>query len=1010
MQLGDLTPVQFARVSSLTDEALDLRREARGQWLAALSDRNGEDAAIVRGLLVAHDTAATEGFLETREAIDRALAQAPRAESSMIGRRFGPYRALRMLGRGGMGTVWLAERADGLFTRRVALKLVHPSVAGAAAGERFAREREILASLDHPHIARLLDAGVTDDGQAYLALEYVEGAPINAYCDDNHLPLRARLRLFLQVASAVQFAHANLVIHRDLKPPNILVTRDGQVRLLDFGIAKLLHGRDADALELTQLDGGAFTPDYAAPEQIANGTITTASDVYALGVLLYELVCGCRPYQPRRATRGALEDAILGRDPAKPSQAALTDEMAGRRATTPRKLRQMLAGDLDTIVLKALRKEPLERYGTADAMARDVRHHLRAESVEARPDGRLYHLRKFVLRHRWAVAGATLTAFALVAGTAVSLWQASVASEHAIAAERAATKAKVVQDFLLDIFRTNSVEQANPVKAQQTSARSLLDIGAKRVADGLKDAPEAEEEVLNTLANMYYQLGLTDQAARPQDKRVALLKRMHGPDDPRVADALLSYAEAILDSTRREQILPVLDETRRILDRAGDPASGRRGELLMLYAHAHAYTSPAQMRRHADDALAHFLAHQPDSWKVPLAMQVGARARARLGDHHGAQTLYRSALAQVRKREPGPSVYLVVPLVGLAAARAALGDLEDAERHYREAVAVSLAQYGEQHPETLQSQAKLGAFLHGTSRRDEGRRLLASAARKVSPGGVDVPDFVVASVSSLFGASLLAEGRLEEAARFIAVDVADARQHYPQSAPLAGALAAQGALLVAQGEYDAAQRLFDEVSAIRKRIGQSSADPSIGNRSLIDQARLHVAQRRAADALEALSRMALPEPASRSPLVVEDVERRIVASQAYLQLQQSGAATASAREALDQVEQSSLRVYYQPLEAAATLALGQAELRAGPPEAARAMLERALALRVANDDAASPWLAEAQLALSACLARIGERNAAALLQAKARATLATHAKLGVHFARQLSDTPVLAKR
>src|SRR5208282_3763786 len=257
--------------------------------------------------------------------------------------------------------------ADGLFTRQVALKLIHPALKSRVTSERFAREREILASLNHAHIARLLDAGIAEDGQSYLALDYVAGTPLTTYCDERRLSVHERLELFRQVLSAVQYAHAHLVIHRDLKPANILVTAEGQVQLLDFGIAKLLSEGEAKETELTQLGGRAMTPDYAAPEQIAGAPVTTAADVYALGVMLYELLTGERPYKLKRDSRGALEEAILQTDSLPPSRVMLSAAAASARSATPIKLARILRGDLDIIVIKSLKKLPAERYATANA-------------------------------------------------------------------------------------------------------------------------------------------------------------------------------------------------------------------------------------------------------------------------------------------------------------------------------------------------------------------------------------------------------------------------------------------------------------------------------------------------------------------------------------------------------------------------------------------------------------------------------------------------------------------
>jgi serine/threonine protein kinase len=310
-----MTPEEWRHIKTVFQHALELPPADRTVLLAAQSDTVRRE---VESLLHAYEH--NNAFPETSSSDTPAAVQ---SDQELVGRRFGPYRVLSQLGEGGMGTVWLAERVDGLFTRRVALKLVHPVLMGRSMSERVAREREILASLNHPNVAQLFDAGFAEDGQPYLALEYVEGAPLTKYCNDHHLSIGERLVLFRQVLGAVQYAHSHLVIHRDLKPSNILVSDDGQAHLLDFGIAKLLTPGAAQDTQLTQIAGRALTPDYAAPEQIAGAATDTATDVYALGVILYELLSGERPYHLKRPSPGALEEAILHTEPVAPSRLPL---------------------------------------------------------------------------------------------------------------------------------------------------------------------------------------------------------------------------------------------------------------------------------------------------------------------------------------------------------------------------------------------------------------------------------------------------------------------------------------------------------------------------------------------------------------------------------------------------------------------------------------------------------------------------------------------------------------
>jgi len=417
-----INAADWATVNRLLEQALELPPNRRDAWLDTLPDEHAQLRPTLQQLLTRADAPETTDFLRTLPKLDRGAesATADRAESEQVG----PYRLIRPLGQGGMGIVWLAERIDGSLKRQVALKL--PLIGGAPAmRERLARERDLLAALEHPNIARLYDAGVDTTGQPYLALEYVEGQPIDAYCRARGLDTRARLAVFLQVARAVAYAHANLTLHRDLKPANILVTADGQVRLLDFGVAKLLEDGGTRETELTQLAGHAMTPDYASPEQILGQQLTVASDVYGLGVVLYELLTGVRPYKLKRDSRGALEDAIVTAEPQPPS-AAVHD----------RALRRQLAGDLDTIVLKALKKAPSERYATANALIEDIERHRAGRAVQAQADTVWYRTRKFVARNRLGVAFGVLATIAVLAGVISTLVQAQRAERARDAAVR----------------------------------------------------------------------------------------------------------------------------------------------------------------------------------------------------------------------------------------------------------------------------------------------------------------------------------------------------------------------------------------------------------------------------------------------------------------------------------------------------------------------------------------------------------------------------------------------
>ncbi len=401
---------QMALMSRLLDEALPLDTEGRQRWLEALSPQYQSLAGALReALLPAGANSDLDNLLKSgaRLCLER-IGSAPSP-----GETVGPYRLIRLLGKGGMAQVWLAQRADGAFTREVALKLPMLSQLRGDLASRFARERDILAALEHPNIARLYDAGVSATGLPYLAMEYVPGEPLTVWCDAHLLSIRERLELFLQVLDAVQYAHDRHVIHRDIKPSNILVTRSGQVRLLDFGVAKLLASDPAQT-NLTQRFGKALTPDYASPELVRGEQIGAPTDVYALGVVLYELLAGNNPYHLSAAGSITLLEEAIATTVVKRPSTQLAPEAARTRGTTERKLQRRLKGDLDAIVIKALAKAPADRYGSAAAMAADLQHRLRGEPVAARSAHLGYRYGKFVLRHRTIVA-TTVAATVLVA-------------------------------------------------------------------------------------------------------------------------------------------------------------------------------------------------------------------------------------------------------------------------------------------------------------------------------------------------------------------------------------------------------------------------------------------------------------------------------------------------------------------------------------------------------------------------------------------------------------------
>jgi len=973
------------QLNTLLEVGLALPEADREAWLQALPEAQHALVPLLRAML-------RRAAVETDEFMHAPAALALDAEepTDAAGGTIGPYRLISELGRGGMGTVWLAERIDGALQRQVALKLPRTgSVAGLA--QRMARERDILAALEHPHIARLYDAGTTPEGRPWLAMERIDGLAVDDHCTRLRLDVRARLRLFLQVADAVAHAHARLIVHRDLKPNNILVTPQGEVKLLDFGVAKLLEDEPLKGHNLTQQIGRAVTPDYASPEQVGGGAVTVATDVYSLGVVLYELLTGERPYRVERYSAAALEDAIRRADVAP----------ASARVARDRKLARALRGDVDAILDKALRKDAAQRYASVDAMAADLRRHLDGQPVWAQRLSWRYRAGKFVRRHRIALLAASAVTASLLIGLSTALWQAREARFQAEAAQREAQRAQAVQDVLLSIFKANSLQQADPIKARSTTARELLDIGAAKAANMLQGAPEAQDAVLDTLADMYYQLELTEEAARMRMQRADALKRAFGANDLRVADALLSYAEDVSATELPLRALPAIAEARRIVEAGADAASRHRGWVRLSATRVQRYLSVPTMRDDALAALRHFEQH-PDRWNSRYhALQAVALAHAIAGEFAQAEQHHRAAIELAERENGGPTVWSITPTVQLAEAQIGRLSFDDAEKNLRSALALAAKLQGERSGAALQTQVKLGAFLHATGRRDEGARLIAAAQAALLQPDAQATADAARTINLTVGTLAQAEGHISRAQTALEAQVAVLQRQLPGSLPLARTLLLHAAPLIALGRYDAAARALDEALQMQLAVSADAADPALANRYRLERARLALALGDAAGAERELQAVVAPRDAAALPLHPDDVQAKLLLAQVRLMQQRAADAEALALQALTQLQGSSLLNRFLALEAEAQLRLGQARQRGGRAATARAPLERALALRSANEADVSPRVAEARIALAECLLDLGERAAAQALLVQARDAHAAHAELAPHFVQPL---------
>jgi eukaryotic-like serine/threonine-protein kinase len=765
---------------SLFGAALDLPPEERAAFVERACADDAELCAEVGRLLGFHRRA--DGFLNT-SAVELAapmLRDAGLLEPAAAPARIGPFRVVRELGRGGMGTVYVAERDDGQFEQRVALKLIRDSGAGPGAVRRFLEERQILALLQHPGIARLMDGGITADGQPYFAMELVEGEAIDRYCDNGALSIERRLELFGKVCDAVQYAHRHLVVHRDLKPANILVTADGQVKLLDFGIAKLLEpvqGTTESGVDPTRTGVLPMTPEYAAPEQVRGEPVSTATDLYALGVVLYALLTGRRPYEVRGLPPAEVERIVCGFDPPRPSATfAAADVDAARRAQarggTPDRIRRRLRGDLDLIVLMALRKEPERRYPSAAALVEDLRRFRAGRTVLARPDSAAYRIRRFVGRNRGGVAAAAALAL-LLAGFG--------ARERTLRAraEAETLKAQAVQEYLVNVFDVADPFAPPELRSGDVSARALLDRGAARVESVLGGHPAEQADLRAVFGRVYSNLGVYDRAEEELRRSLEQRRALHGERHLAVAEAMAQLGEVLLNETRLDEAEPLLRQALAL----------RRARL-----------------GNRSEATAQSLDH--------LAQLLQER-----NDFAGAEPLFREALEIRRSLVGDRDPDYALSLVNLGLHYFWTGAYDDAEPLYREAAAILEERLGPDHPRTSQALQNLAQVQQLRGQLDEAEALFrrALAAKRRSLG--DAHPSVTINLNNLANLIGREMGKLDEAEALVreALEL-DRRVFGETHANVAASLNNLGNILQMQGNFAAAEDVFRQSLAVNRQV------------------------------------------------------------------------------------------------------------------------------------------------------------------------------------------------
>ncbi len=698
-------------IAAIFDEVVEAPPRARAALLEKLCAGDAEVRREVEALLAADASAASfdHGMDSARNQAAVEWAQGEDDESMRVGERIGPWRVLRELGRGGMGVVWLAERADGQFEQRAALKLIKRGMDSEAVIARFLRERQILARLEHPHIARLLDGGIAADGRPYFAMEYVDGRPLLRYCTGKSIKLEKRIKIFLDICAAVQFAHGQLVVHRDIKPSNILVTANGSTKLLDFGIAKLLDDAQIDVT----VDAGhrPLTPAYAAPEQLRGEPIGTAADIYALGGVLYELLCGRHPLDAADAStpEAALRTLETGHLLA-PSKAAAAD------ATVPARL---LRGDLDTIVLKAMQREPSRRYATVAAFADDLQRFLAGQPISARRDRAGYRARKFISRHRLGAAASTLGVLALVAALAFALWQAREKTHEAAVSQQVTT-------FLVGLFKG-----ADPALSRGTSvsAQDLLDQGTERLRSDTHIEPSVRARLLQTVATTYTDLGLYDRALPLAQQALALRRRDPARVDAEVAESLDELGRILRLKADYAQAEPLLRDAltmRRALLPADDPAIIESLDHLaaLMQAQGNFKDADALLTEAVHSAQRHF---GNDATTTAQYLDDYAANLDDMGKRQDALKFYRQALAIREKNLGANDAEVATSLLNLGVHLDESGDFDEAAPLLERSVAIRKKIYGASHPLVGFADLGLAGVYEDLGRLDDAEKLAQDA-------------------------------------------------------------------------------------------------------------------------------------------------------------------------------------------------------------------------------------------------------------------------------------------
>ncbi|MDB5967552.1 MAG: serine/threonine-protein kinase [Hydrocarboniphaga sp.] len=945
------------------DQAVTMPPAQRARYLADLATQPELQTALL-GLLAAAD--APDPALG-RPAVDALRANKP-AAPALIGQRVGAWRLLEWVGAGGMGEVYRAERADGRYEQVVAVKLLRADALDSL--QRFEMERRILAQLEHPGIARLYDAGVTDDGRPYIVMEWVDGIDLVSWCTQQAADLPARLALFLQICEAVSWAHRHLLVHRDIKPANVLVTEEGRAKLLDFGIAKHLSGHG------TQTINAPLTPAYAAPEQLSGEPITTATDVYALGVMLFQLLTGRLPWSGDGASLPMMFKRLMETPAPAPSRVVAADSPVPRRA---------LRGDLDAIVGRALRQEPAARYADARELADDIRRYQERLPVQARAGARSYVLRRYLRRH-WLAFATAAVVFAAMTVALVAITRE--ARKARIEAQRAAA----VQSFMVELFRTNSSNQPDPVKARQTTARELLDIGAKRIHTELNSAPENKLALLRLFGDLYRDFALTQDEMPLRQQAVDLSRRLYGQNSPELAGDLLQQAWVTVDldadAAARE-----IDEARAILDRRHDDDSFLRGRLLASSAANDSASDMVRARNEAAQAVA-ILSRYPDSFELVDALYTQAIAEAASGRYLDAMPPLQRAIDMLVRVKGPYAPELAFYYLRMASIAGLMKSHDVAIASAQKAIDLARAKGSEHDYDWVRAQSAMAEALVGAERP---RDALASVARAkaaappASPSDAELRNYVHLAAAR----ALVRAGDPETGLADADTALVEVRAQQRDDAFLALTLEFRAEVLEELGKTDEAERALDDSARIYQRIGALPREwPAI--------LRIHMALATGRITAARAAFAALP-PVSGEGLeaTAKNIRRRLTAAEIDLAEGHPQDAAQHAADIAARARASTLAPYLRLTITEGELIEGLARLRSGDAPAACPLLSQVLATRSELLLPKSPKIAEAQLALAECERASGRRKEAAALIEQAAAIQAQHPALSERYREPL---------